>query len=155
MRVKPAKRRIIEIEHVYNIQLVTKLINKTMKHGKKTIAQKHVYNAIEKLSSKTKQKPSESLEQAIKNITPTVEVRSRRVGGANYQVPVQVPEYRQVTLAVRWVVDAARSKKGKPYSDALFGELMDAYNKTGSVMKKKEDVLRMAEASKAFSHFAW
>lgn len=155
MRGKAAKHRKVKGDVVYDSKIVTKLINKVMMHGKKTIAERHVYNALDNLSKQTKKEPMEALEKAIKNVTPEVEVRSRRVGGANYQVPVPVSEDRQLALAIRWIVDASRGKKGKGYENFLTEELINAYNGTGAAVKKREDTLRMAEAGKAFSHFAW
>jgi len=154
MRGKQSKPREIKPDMIYQSPLVTRLINKIMLDGKKTTAQKIVYTSLENLSKEMKVKPIEFLKRAIKNVTPDVEVRSRRIGGANYQIPTPVSERRQVSLAIRWVVDAARSKKGTPITTSLSNELRDAYNNTGAAAKKKEDVHRMAEANKAFSHFA-
>ena len=154
MRGKQAKSREIKPDKVYHSQLVNRVVNKLMQHGKKTIAERIVYTSLENLSKETKAKPVDFLEKAVKNVTPDVEVRSRRIGGANYQIPTPVTERRQVSLAVRWIVDAARSRKGTDITTALSTELRDAYNNTGSAAKKKEDVHRMAEANKAFSHFA-
>ena len=155
MRGKAAKPRVLKLDTIYKSSKVTRLINKVMQHGKKTIAERLVYTAMEDAAKKSGKSPLETLEKALTNVTPPVEVRSRRVGGANYQVPVPVTERRQEALAVRWIVDACRARKGIGFAEILAEEILNAYNSTGSAMKKKEDVLRMAEASKAFSHFAW
>ena len=126
-----------------------------MYDGKKVVAEKIVYEAIEKIKSKTKEEPINIFNEAINNIKPTVEVRSRRVGGATYQVPVEVKTKRAQALAIRWLVDASRKRKDKHMSDKIFNELYDAYEKKGSAVKKKEDVHKMAEANKAFAHFRW
>lgn len=154
MRGKIAKKRPVQPDHIYNSIIVTRLINKVMLHGKKTVAEKVVYTSLEKLGEQTKKSPEEALEQVIKNVTPEVEVRSRRIGGANYQVPTPVSEERQLSLAIRWIVETARSRKGSTMDTRLTEELLNAYNNTGAAVKKKEDVERMAEANKAFSHFA-
>jgi len=155
MRGKPAKKRVIKPDLIHNSVLVTKLIKKMMLDGKRTKSEKIVYTAMENLSKETKQKPVEALEKAISNIAPEVEVRSRRVGGAYYQVPVPVEDDRRTTLALRWLVEATRSLKGQPMADKLTGELINAYKGAGAAVKKKEDTHRMADANKAFSHFAW
>lgn len=154
MRGKQAKSREVKPDKVYQSQLVNRLINKVMLHGKKTVAEKIVYTSLENLSKELKTSPVEFLERAIKNVTPDVEVRSRRIGGANYQIPTPVSERRQVSLAIRWVVDAARAKKGTSIVTSLSEELRNAYNNTGGAAKKKEEVRRMAEANKAFAYFA-
>ena len=123
--------------------------------GKKVVAEKIVYEAIEKIKSKTKEEPINVFNEAINNIKPTVEVRSRRVGGATYQVPVEVKTKRAQALAIRWLVDASRKRKDKHMSDKIFNELYDAYEKKGSAVKKREDVHKMAESNKAFAHFRW
>ena len=123
--------------------------------GKKVVAEKIVYEAIEKIKLKTKEEPINVFNEAINNIKPTVEVRSRRVGGATYQVPVEVKSNRAQALAIRWLVDASRKRKDKHMSDKIFNELYDAYEKKGSAVKKREDVHKMAESNKAFAHFRW
>ena len=156
MRKAIAKKRPITPDILYNSELVTTLINTVMKDGKKTVAQKIVYKAFEILLDKTKK--TDLLEvyyKALENVKPQVKVKSRRVGGSTYQVPTEVPVEKQISLALRWVVQYARSKKGKPMAECLANELFDAYNETGSSFKKKEDTHKMAAANKAFAHFRW
>ena len=138
----------------YGDILIAKSINYLMLEGKKSVAQRIVYDAFDILAKNTKQDPVEVFKTAIKNITPAVEVRSRRVGGANYQVPVEVNSKRQLSLALRWVLEAARKRKGAPMANRLSSELLDAYNKVGTVIRKKEDTHRMAEANRAFAHLS-
>ena len=126
-----------------------------MLDGKKTTAEKIVYDAIDKIKSKSKDEPIEIFNTAINNIRPTVEVRSRRVGGATYQVPVEVKAKRSQALALRWLIDASRKRKDKKMSDKIFNEIFDAYNSKGAAIKKKEDTHKMAESNKAFAHFRW
>ena len=126
-----------------------------MYDGKKVVAQKIIYEAIEKIKSKTKDEPINIFHEAINNIKPTVEVKSRRVGGATYQVPTEVKSKRAQTLAIRWLVEASRKRKNKYMSDKIFNEIYDAYEKKGSAVKKREDVHKMAESNKAFAHFRW
>ena len=126
-----------------------------MYDGKKIVAQKIIYEAIEKIKSKTKDEPINIFHEAINNIKPTVEVKSRRVGGATYQVPTEVKSKRAQTLAIRWLVEASRKRKNKYMSDKIFNEIYDAYEKKGLAVKKKEDVHKMAESNKAFAHFRW
>lgn len=154
MRGKQAKNKEVQPDMIYHSELITRLINKVMLHGKKNTARKIVYTSLETLSKEVKTTPVDFLERAIQNVEPEVEVRSRRIGGANYQIPTPVTEKRQVSLAIRWIVDTARSKKGTDITTSLSNELKDAYNNTGSAVKKKEETHRMAEANKAFSHFA-
>lgn len=155
MRGKQAKKRRINPDEKYNSVLVSKLINYVMLDGKKKVAEKNVYNAIEKIQKDTKTKGIEGLEKAIENVKPQIEVRSKRIGGSNFQVPVPVHASRQVTLAFRWIIEVARNNRGKSTFDAaLAREIVAAYNKEGAAMKKKEEVLRMAEANKAFAQFA-
>ncbi|SHH50434.1 30S ribosomal protein S7 [Thermosipho atlanticus] len=155
MRRRRAEIRKVPPDPIYNDVLVSKLINRVMWDGKKSIAQKIVYKAMEILAEKTKKEPLEALHQAIDNVRPLVEVRPRRVGGATYQVPIEVQEPRKTSLALRWIVEAARSRKGKPMAEKLGEELVNAFNNTGTAIKKKEDVHRMAEANRAFAHFKW
>jgi len=141
---------------VYNSKLVSKFINCLMWDGKKNTAQKVFYDAMDIISKKVKDaEPLEVFEKAVGNVKPMLEVRSKRVGGASYQVPMQVSSKRQQSLAFRWIVAAARAKKGKPMCVRLASELMDAFKKEGSAMTTRENVHRMAEANKAFAHFAW
>jgi small subunit ribosomal protein S7 len=140
---------------VYGSQLVTQVINKVMLDGKKSIAEQIVYTALETVGTKTGRPPVEVLEQAVKTVTPVLEVRSRRVGGANYQVPVEVPQRRARTLAVRWLVTYARERREKGMPDKLANEILDALNQQGGAFKRKDDVYRMAQANKAFAHYRW
>ena len=147
--------RQIEPDAVYNSPPVTQVINKVMSHGKKSVAEKIVYDALQRIGEKTGKPPVEVLEQAVKTVTPVLEVKSRRVGGANYQVPVEVPQRRARTLAVRWLVDFARSRREKGMVEKLSNEIMDALNQQGGAFKRKDDVYRMAQANKAFAHYRW
>jgi small subunit ribosomal protein S7 len=137
-----------------NVQ-IAKFINHIMSDGKKAAARKVVYGSLDIMKEKLKKDPIEVFEKALENVAPMLEVRSKRVGGATYQVPVQVKDHRKESLATRWVINAARSKKGKPMAEKLAEELMSAYNREGTAFKKKEDTHRMAEANRAFAHFAW
>jgi small subunit ribosomal protein S7 len=147
--------RPVEPDSVYNSPLVTQVINKVMSRGKKSTAEKIVYDALERIGEKTGKPPVEVLEQAVKTVTPVLEVKSRRVGGANYQVPVEVPQRRARTLAVRWLVDFARERREKGMVDKLSAEILDALNQQGGAFKRKDDVYRMAQANKAFAHYRW
>ena len=154
-RKKTQPKKVITPDPIFNSTIIPKLINSIMYDGKKVVAEKIVYEAIEKIKSKTKEEPINVFNEAINNIKPTVEVRSRRVGGATYQVPVEVKSKRAQALAIRWLVDASRKRKDKQMSDKIFNELYDAYEKKGSAVKKREDVHKMAESNKAFAHFRW
>ena len=147
--------RPVEPDAIYSSALVTQVINKVMTQGKKSTAEKIVYDALTRIGEKTGKPPVEVLEQAIKTVTPVLEVRSRRVGGANYQVPVEVPQRRARTLAVRWLVQFARDRREKQMHDKLAGEILDALNQQGGAFKRKDDVYRMAQANKAFAHYRW
>ncbi len=147
--------RTVVADSVYGSPLVTQVINKVMLDGKKSIAEQIVYSALDTVSTKTGRPPVEVLEQAVKTVTPVLEVRGRRVGGANYQVPVEVPQRRARTLAVRWLVTFARERREKGMSDKLANEIMDALNQQGGAFKRKDDVYRMAQANKAFAHYRW
>src|SRR5918995_4168082 len=147
--------RPIDADPVYDSALVTQVINKVMLDGKKSIAESVVYGALEDVGERTGRPPIEALEQAIKTVTPVLEVRSRRVGGANYQVPVEVPARRARTLAVRWLVSYARDRREKHMDDKLANEILDALNQQGGAFKKKDDLYRMAQANKAFAHYRW
>jgi small subunit ribosomal protein S7 len=140
---------------VYNSRLVTQVINKVMLDGKKSTAERIVYDALDRVGTKTGKPPLEVLEQAVKSVTPVLEVRSRRVGGANYQVPVEVPQRRARTLAVRWLVQYARERREKHMEEKLANEILDALNQQGGAFKKKDDIYRMAQANKAFAHYRW
>lgn len=154
MRGKQAPKRRIQADPKYHSVNIAKFINIIMRRGKKTTAQKIVYDCFEIVKEKTKKNPLETFDQAIKNVSPDVEVKSRRIGGGNYQIPIAVAGPRKLRLAYVWVTAAARAKKGMPMSEKLALELMDAAHKTGAAIKKKEDVYRMAEANRAFAHFA-
>jgi small subunit ribosomal protein S7 len=154
-RKKTQPKKVVIPDPIFKSTIIPKLINSIMYDGKKNVAEKIVYEAIEKIKSKTKEEPINVFNDAINNIKPTVEVRSRRVGGATYQVPVEVKSKRAQALAIRWLVDASRKRKDKHMSDKIFNELYDAYEKKGSAVKKREDVHKMAESNKAFAHFRW
>lgn len=139
---------------VYKSEAITRFINTVMLDGKKDTARKVVYDALERLKA-TDVDPLETFETAIRNVSPLMEVRSRRVGGANYQVPREVPQQRRVSLAYRWLINAARNKKGKPMAEKLANEILMAVKNEGEAIKKKDEMHRMAEANKAFAHFAW
>ncbi|HET8893010.1 MAG TPA: 30S ribosomal protein S7 [Gaiellaceae bacterium] len=147
--------RTVEADSVYNSQLVAQVIHKIMLDGKKSVAEQIVYEALETVGTKTGRPPVEVLEQAVKTVTPVLEVRGRRVGGANYQVPVEVPQRRARTLAVRWLVTYARERREKGMSTKLANEILDALNQQGGAFKRKDDVYRMAQANKAFAHYRW
>ena len=155
MRRRRAPKRPVMPDPVFKSEVVTKFINKVMWDGKKTIAEKIVYGAIEKLDTKGEEKGIDLFFKAIENVKPLLEVRSRRVGGATYQVPVEVRPERQQTLAIRWLVDAARKRNERTMVERLSNELWDAVNDRGAAFKKKEDTHRMAEANKAFAHYRW
>ena len=140
---------------VYDSTLVTQVINRVMLDGKKSTAEHIVYQALEDIGQKTGQSPVEVLERAVKSVTPVLEVRSRRVGGANYQVPVEVPQRRARTLAVRWLVTFARQRREKGMPEKLANEILDALNEQGGAYKRKDDIYRMAQANKAFAHYRW
>tara|TARA_B100001013_G_scaffold310539_1_gene215369 strand:- start:426 stop:896 length:471 start_codon:yes stop_codon:yes gene_type:complete len=151
---KAPKRKLIE-DPKYKSLVLPKLINSLMYDGKKTTAEKIIYDALDKLKSKTKDEPINIFNDAINNLKPTVEVRSRRVGGATYQVPVEVKQKRAQALAIRWLLDASRKRKNKLMSDKILNEIFDASQNKGSAVKKKEDTHKMAESNKAFAHFRW
>ena len=152
-RKRRAPKKIPVVDPKYKSSIIPKLINSIMYDGKKTIAEKIVYDAIDKIKTKSKDEPLNIFNDAINNIRPTVEVRSRRVGGATYQVPVEVKSKRSQALALRWLIEASRKRKDKKMSDKIFNEIYDAYQNKGSAIKKKEDTHRMAESNKAFAHF--
>ena len=140
---------------MYSSQLVQQLVNRVMTDGKKSVAEHIVYTALENIGTKTGRPPVEVLEQAVKNLTPVLEVKGRRVGGANYQVPVEVPQRRARTLAIRWLVQFSRDRREKGMQQKIAAELMDAINGQGGAFKKKDDIYRMAQANKAFAHYRW
>ena len=154
-RKGPVPKRDVLPDPVYHSKTVTKFINKVMLSGKKSVAQRVVYDAFETISEKTGQDPLEVFETALRNVMPVLEVKARRVGGANYQVPVEVRADRRMTLGIRWLVGYARLRGEKTMDARLSAELMDAANNTGAAIKKKEDTHKMAEANKAFAHYRW
>ena len=156
MRRKKTFKRELNPDPKFNSTLVARFINRLMGDGKKSTAQTIFYKALDLVSKNLKKEdPSEILEEAIKNASPLLEVKSRRVGGANYQVPYEVKGKRREALAMHWIIEAAQKKKGKPMAEKLAQELADAYNNTGNAVKKKEDTHKVAEANRAFAHFAW
>lgn len=156
MRRKQATKREIAPDPKYDDVRLAKFINNVMKGGKKSVAQRIVYNALEIIKSKTKtEEPLELFNKAIENTSPMLEVKSRRVGGATYQVPYEVRGNRREALAIRWILGAAKNKKGKPMAEKLAQELIDASKNEGEAIKKRQNIHRMAEANKAFAHFAW
>jgi len=155
MSKKKKTKRVILPDILYDNVSVSKFINQVMRKGKKTIAKKIVYGAFDIVKEKTKKEPIEIFELALRNASPLLEVRPKRIGGATYQVPVEVRGERKLTLAMRWIIGAAKSKKGKPMKEKLAEELIAAANNTGVAIKKKEDTHKMAEANRAFAHFAW
>ena len=154
-RKRKAPKKIQVLDPKFKSSIIPKLINSIMLDGKKTVAEKIVYEAIDKIKSKSKEEPITIFNNAISNIRPSVEVRSRRVGGATYQVPVEVKAKRSQALALRWLIEASRKRKDKNMSDRIFNEIYDAYQNRGSAIKKKEDTHKMAESNKAFAHFRW
>ncbi len=147
--------RVLEADPIHGSTLVTQFINAVMQDGKRSTAERLVYDALAIVAEKSGKPPIEALEAAVKTVTPVLEVRSRRVGGANYQVPVEVPQRRARTLAIRWLVQFARDRREKHMGDKLACELMDALNQQGGAYKKKDDIYRMAQANKAFAHYRW
>jgi small subunit ribosomal protein S7 len=154
-RRKKKEKKIISPDPLYDNVVVAKFINQVMRRGKKTIARKIVYQAFEIIKEKIKKEPLEVFNQAIENASPLLEVKPKRVGGATYQVPREVRGERRTTLAMRWIIGAAKSKKGKPMREKLAEELISAAKNEGAAVKKKEDTHRMAEANRAFAHFSW
>ena len=156
-RKGPAPRRELVADPIYKSVLVTQLINKVMLHGKRTVAEKIVYDAMEIIQSKLEgdDQAIDTVKRAIDNVKPPLEVRSRRVGGATYQVPVEVRPRRATTLSIRWIVDYSRARREKTMAQCLANELMDAANGLGAAMKKRDDIQKMAESNKAFAHYRW
>ncbi len=155
MRRRRAEVRKVIPDPVYHDELVTRFINKIMWDGKRSVAQKDFYTALDIIKEKSGKEPLEVLKKAFENVAPVLEVRPRRVGGATYQVPIEVQEPRKTSLGVRWIVEAARSRKGRPISEKLAEEILNAYSNTGTAVKKREDVQKMAEANRAFAHYRW
>lgn len=154
-RKRVFKKRITQ-DPVYGSETLSKFINKVMMHGKKNTARGIVYNALEKFAEKIKSdNPLEAFEQALENAKPALEVKTRRIGGANYQVPVEIPSNRRTAMAMQWIIMNSRSKPGRSMEEALSSELVDCYNNQGATIKKKDDTHRMAEANKAFAHYKW
>lgn len=151
-----AEKRETAPDPLYGSEVLAKFINKVMIGGKKSTARSIVYNAIEKFSNRVKaENPLEAFEQALENAKPAVEVKSRRIGGATYQVPVEIPANRRASMAMRWIINHSRSKSGRSMEEALSNELADCYNNQGTTIKKKDDTHRMAEANKAYAHYKW
>lgn len=153
-RYRPERREAVPDEK-YNSETLTRFINKVMKNGKKSTARRAVYDAFDIVNTRTGREPLEVFEMALRNVAPMIEVKPRRVGGATYQVPVEVPAHRRGSLAMRWLLVAARSRSGRSFADKLAAELMDAAQNTGAAVKRREDAHRMAEANKAFAHYRW
>lgn len=156
-RTGKTKKRNIEADPIYNNKLLTRFINRTMKNGKKTVAQKQVYQALDIIKNQNLD-PVQVFQMAISNVGPKMEVRPRRIGGASYQVPTEVRGERRLSLAIRWLITAARNRPNREYhtfAEKLSAELIDAYNNTGEAIKKRDLMLRNAEANKAFAHFRW
>ncbi len=154
-RKGPAPRRELIADPIYRSVVVTQLTNKVMLHGKRSIAEKIVYDAMKLIATKTGEDPLDTVKKAVDNVKPPLEVRSRRVGGATYQVPVEVRPRRASTLAIRWIVDYSRNRREKTMAECLANELMDAANGLGAAMKKRDDMQKMAESNKAFAHYRW
>ena len=153
-RREAVKRKILP-DSKFNDLLVARFINSLLKQGKKSIAEGIFYGALDSVGEKTKEDPIKVFKKAIDNVAPHLEVKSRRVGGATYQVPIEVKENRRIALSVRWVIQNAKARSGRSMAEKLTGEIVDAYNNAGGSIKKKEDVHRMAEANKAFAHYRW
>ena len=154
-RKGPAPKRPLDVDPVYGSQLVTQLVSKVLQDGKKQVAQRIVYTALEGCREKTGTDPVVTLKRALENVKPSLEVKSRRVGGATYQVPVEVKPGRQSTLALRWLVGYSRARREKTMTERLMNELLDASNGLGAAVKKREDTHKMAESNKAFAHYRW
>lgn len=158
MRSKKAEKRIVEADPIYNSRLLAKFINKVMKDGKKSIAQAVVYKALDMIKEQSKQDPLAVFEKALQNISPKMEVKPRRIGGASYQVPIEVRGDRKEALSIRWVIAGARARSNKDFhtfAQKLAAELLDAANNTGSAIKKRDDMQKSAAANRAFAHFRW
>ena len=154
-RKGPAPRRELTPDPVYRSVLVTQVVNKVLKDGKKSTSEGVVYGALERIRDRTGRDPVAVMEEAVRNVTPALEVKSRRVGGATYQVPIEVPPRRGRTLAIRWIVRYARERREKQMSERLANELLDALGSQGGAFKRKDDLYRMAQANKAFAHYRW
>ena len=154
-RRREAQKREITPDPKYNDVLVGRFINNILRRGKKSVAERIVYDALEAVAVKAKEDPIKVFRKAVENTAPLLEVRSRRVGGATYQVPVEVKESRRIALSIRWMIQYAKERSGRSMVEKLTGEILDAFNNAGGAIKKKEDVHRMAEANKAFAHYRW
>ena len=154
-RRSKAQRILAEPDPIYNSRLVTLLISRILQSGKKSLAQKIVYNALELISSKTEENPVLILEKAVKNVTPQVEVKARRVGGSTYQVPIEIRAYRGTNVSLKWITEFARSRSGKSMAVKLSNEILDAAKETGNSIRRKEQTHKMADANKAFAHFRY
>ena len=154
-RKGPVERREVPPDPVYHSTLVMKFINHLMKKGKKSKAEKIFYQAMDLIRERTGEDPLKIFHRALENTRPQMEVRSRRIGGATYQIPIEVPEFRAISLSIRWLLEAARSREGRSMQEKLAAELLDAANHRGAAIRKKEEVHRMAEANRAFAHFRW
>lgn len=154
-RKKRVFKNVLKPDLKYKNIVIAKFINKIMKNGKKTVAERIVYQSLDILQKKTGKNSIDIFDKALKNVAPLLELKSRRIGGANYQVPIEVRPERKIILSIRWIIEAASSKKGKAMSEKLADELLQAYNGEGEAMKKRAGVHKMAEANKAFAHFAW
>lgn len=151
-----AEKRVIEPDPLYGSQLLAKFINKVMECGKKSVSRRIVYNALDKFAQKVKAEHAlDAFEQALENAKPALEVKSRRIGGATYQVPIEIPASRRISMAMNWIIMHSRAKPGRAMEDALSGELADCFNNQGTTIKKKDDTHRMAEANKAYAHYKW
>jgi len=151
-RTRPEKREVTP-DVRYNSEIVTFLVNRIMHRGKKSTAVRQLYDALDIVQERTGRNPVEVLEQALKNVGPVMEVRPRRVGGATYQVPMEVASSRRITLAMRWIIDASRARNGKSFAEKISAEVLDAFNNQGAAIRKKEETHKMAEANRAFSHY--
>lgn len=155
-RRRRADKREIDPDPVYGSTLLAKFINKVMESGKKSTARRIIYNALQKFAAKVKsENPLEAFEQALENAKPALEVKSRRIGGATYQVPIEIPPNRRISMAMRWIIAHSRAKTGRSMEEGLAGELVDCFNNQGATIKKKDDTHRMAEANRAFAHYKW
>lgn len=155
MRKNRAEKREIEPDSVYNEVIINRIINKIMDGGKKSLAEKVLYNAMDIIREETEENPVTVVKEALDNIMPVLEVKSRRVGGSNYQVPVEVDDERKRSLGLRWLVEAAKNRGERTMTERVFNEIMEAYNNSGGAVRKKEEVHRMAEANRAFAHYRW
>lgn len=155
MRKNRAEKRTVEADPIYDNVMISRIMNKIMLDGKKSLAEKIVYDALGSIKEQTGENPEEVLKKALENIMPVLEVKSRRVGGSNYQVPIEVNDHRKKSLGIRWLVEAAKKRGERTMVERFTNEVLDAANNTGGAVKKKEEVHRMAEANRAFAHYRW